>query len=66
MRIKDVAREKVLTEIIAERDEMVLDYNGTITNLQKENEGLKNTNAELTGKVKELEQKIESMFTKEE
>ena len=41
MEIKDLIREKVLAEIIAERAGMILDMNQQIGALQKENEALK-------------------------
>jgi hypothetical protein len=46
MTIKEIQREKILTEIISERDAM-------IEMLVSENEKLKNLNAELTAKLKE-------------
>lgn len=58
MQAKDLAREQMLTEIITERDSMVLEMNGTIGEKDKEIEALKQEVEKLKHLNEELSSKI--------
>lgn len=58
MEIKELIREKVLTEIITERDGMVLELNEMVGKLQAEAGGKAEEIQRLQERVKELEGKI--------
>ncbi|MCK5577843.1 MAG: hypothetical protein KAI14_05940 [Dehalococcoidales bacterium] len=58
MRIKDLEREQMFAEIIAERDGMILEMNGIIGEKEKEIEALKQENEKLKHINEELSSKI--------
>ena len=56
MEVKNLARERMLAEIVAERDGMILEMNGTIGQKEKEVEALKQE----IEKLKQLNEKLSS------
>ena len=58
MRIKDLEREQMFAESIAERDGMILEMNGIIGEKEKEIEALKQENEKLKHINEELSSKI--------
>lgn len=57
MELKTLQIEIVLTEMLAERNKMILQQNDTIVAAQKEVDELKANNSDLQNKIKALEPK---------